>query len=80
VFIHEKEKGNKVYEIIVDICKEILNFGYIWFIDVFIFNIMNFEDFFQKHYSLFVKRTWMHNIYGVESRCIQHIFSFNIHT
>ncbi len=40
------------------------NFGYIWFIDVFIFNIMNFEDFFgQKPYSFFVKRTWVHNIY-----------------
>lgn len=45
---------------------------------------MDFEDFedfiFQKCYSFFVKRTWMHIIYDIESRCIQHIFIFNIHT
>jgi hypothetical protein len=38
-----------------------LNFGYIWFIDVFIFNIMNFEDFFYKNliHSLWKEHGWI---------------------
>jgi hypothetical protein len=46
----------------------------------FAFEIMNFEDFVHKSYSLLCgeKHAWRHNIHDIGSKCCQKIFIFSM--